>query len=199
MEAIVKSMYKIHKKNSNKINFGLFKGCEYRKFFNEKDDPECAICYKRIYDKVFVCAKPCAKTFHLACMKKMVDQIEENADEENADEDEQKPICYQCCYCRREFDIANYDMSLFIQELEYSRGCGYQVDHAILQVYFNAMMDDETCEYQYDVAIPVDLTFIKTPKVAKRAEFKNKGNTKNTKKRGQQRGQQCLYKGKGRR
>ena len=81
MEAIIKSISDIHIKHSKKINFSLLKVSEYRKTFTE--DPECAICYKRIYNKVFVCEKPCAKTFHPACMENMIDRIEETADEED--------------------------------------------------------------------------------------------------------------------
>jgi hypothetical protein len=180
MVGIVKRLFEFRTEYSNKISFSLLKVFEYRKIFNEKEDPECGICYKHISNKVFVCAKPCSKTFHPVCMEKMIDRIEKIADQE---EDEKK-ICYQCCYCRREFDISNYDTSLFIQELEHSRGCGYYVDDAIRQVYFNSVMYDgcEGFTFEYDMAIPLDLSFIKNPKVAKRSLYKNKINKGNKKK-----------------
>jgi len=46
-----------------KIKFSLLKVFEYKKTFNESDDPECGICYKRISNKVFVCDNPVAKHF----------------------------------------------------------------------------------------------------------------------------------------
>jgi len=182
MEAIIKSISEIQNKHNNKINFSLLNVLEYRKTFNQKDekdekdekkDPECGICYRHISNKVFVCAKPCAKTFHPACLERMIDRIEETTDDH-------KHPCYQCCYCRREFNISHYDTSLFNQELLYSKGCGYYVDDAILLSSFNSVIyDNEDIRYQYSIYIPVDTTYIKKPKQAKRAEFINKNNNKN--------------------
>jgi len=182
MEAsIIKNISDIHTKNSNKIKYILLKVCDYKHTFNEKEDPECAICYKHISNKVFVCAKPCNKTFHPSCMEKLIDRIEETAgdnDSDNDNDDNPKKTCYQCCYCRREFDIANYDTTLFIQELMYAKGCGYHVDYAIAQCILNSMGETDI-SYQYEIYIPMETSNVKLPKQSKRATFKNKNKNKN--------------------
>lgn len=99
-------MDKIQTNINKKIKFSLLKVFEYKKTFNESDDPECAICYKLISNKVFVCEKPCGKTFHRDCLKTMIEHIEINTDEKIRPD-------YKCCYCRRKFNIHDYDLELF--------------------------------------------------------------------------------------
>jgi hypothetical protein len=140
---------------------------------NDCHDTECAICYKRITNKVFICSEPCGKTFHPACMEKMIDQIEENAWQEGDDEDKQTE--YRCCYCRREFDIQNHDIEIFMRHLLGLKAGGYDVSEAIIQAHNNVNalggeVDDST--FEYNIYIPFDKTYIKKPKQAKRAAFK---------------------------
>ena len=163
-------MDKIQTNINKKIKFSLLKVFEYKKTFNESDDPECAICYKLISNKVFVCEKPCGKTFHRDCLKTMIEHIEINTDEKI------RPY-YKCCYCRRKFNIHDYDLELFLQELLFLGNRGYNINDAILHSTFNASNRSETdiCdEVEYSVYFPMDTCYIKTPKLAKRAEFKNK-------------------------
>jgi hypothetical protein len=196
MEAsMIKQISDIYTKNSKLIKYSLLKVCDYKHTFNEKEDPECAICYKHISNKVFVCDKPCNKTFHPSCMEKLIDRIEETADDDDDDDDdddEQKKICYQCCYCRREFDINDYDTKLFIQELMYAKGCGYNIFGALTQCILNGMEEIEG-QCHYDIFIPLETSHVKLPKQSKRATFKNKN--KNTNKHHRQR----VHMNKGRR
>ena len=158
-------------KKNKKIEFTLLKVLEYKKKFNKDENPECDICYKRINNKVFVCADPCNKTFHQTCMETMIEHIESNADEEGKDD-----ACYQCCYCRREFDINAYELALFTQTLLSFKGQGYIVEDAITLSTFNTITHsaDEDMHYQYSIYLPLDTSFIKTPKQSKRGAFKQK-------------------------
>jgi len=151
-------------KTTRKIKFSLLKVFQYKKTFNINEDPECGICYKRISNKLFVCAKPCDKTFHRECIETMIDHIEDNASD------------YRCCYCRRNFDIRDYDLTIFKQRLEYLSGQGYKVDEAVSQSEFNTItLDSESDAYfEYNVYMPLDTAYFKLPKCAKRAEFKKK-------------------------
>ena len=172
-------------KPCKKIKFTILKVFEYKKTFNESADPECGICYKRISNKLFVCAKPCSKTFHQDCLEKMIDHIEDNTTDEKTDPD------YRCCYCRRNFDIRDYDLTLFKQKLAYLSGQGYKVDEAIIQSEFNTVtLDAESDAYfEYNVYLPLDIAYFKLPKLGKHAEFKKKN----------KRLHQHLYKHNGRR
>lgn len=172
---MIKQITDIHTKNSSKIKYSLLKVCDYKHTFNENEDPECAICYKHISNKVFVCDKPCNKTFHPSCMEKLIDRIEETADD---DDEDPKKTCYQCCYCRREFDINHYDTTLFIEQLMYAKGCGYHIHHALIQCMINGMESSDV-SYQYDIFIPMETSHVKLPKQSKRATFKNKSKHKN--------------------
>jgi hypothetical protein len=156
---------------SKKIKFNLLSVSDYKTNFNEEKDPECAICYKRISNKVFVCAKPCNKTFHRDCMEKMIDHIEDNTTT--------KPD-YRCCYCRRNFDIHDYDSILFLQELFYLKNCGYQIESALIQSKFNTELlssqTDEifTDEFEYSVYMDCPKTYIIPRKQSNRSEFRKK-------------------------
>ena len=163
----------------NKVKMSLLKVSEYRmekKDCADCDETECAICYKRINNKVFICPEPCGKTFHPTCMEKMIDQIEENAWQESGDDDEKDPE-YRCCYCRREFDIQNHDIEIFMRHLMGLKAGGYDVNEAIIQAHNNiATMNDGDYDddesFEYNIYIPLDKTFVKKPKQAKRSLFK---------------------------
>jgi hypothetical protein len=165
-------------KKEEKIKMSLLKVSEYRTDQPPSQDcneTECGICYKRIYNKVFICTEPCGKTFHPACMEKMIDQIEENADVDT--EEDEKSIEYRCCYCRREFDIQNHDIELFMRHLLGLKAGGYDVSEAIIQAHNNvAAMDEdsdgEDSTFEYNIYVPLDKTYIKKPKQGKRAVFK---------------------------
>jgi len=165
--------------HATKINYTLLNVGDYKKTFHEENDPECAICYKHISKTVFVCEKPCTKTFHPSCMEKLIEQLEDNTTHEAPNPD------YRCCYCRRKFDIHQYDVSLFLQELKCMEKQGYYVKDAIAESIFNSRFVSVQTqgEYgtfdvlyeKYNVYRPVKYTYyIKFPKISKRAEFKNK-------------------------
>jgi hypothetical protein len=163
----------------NKVKMSLLKVSEYRMEQTHCDETECAICYKRINNKVFICPEPCGKTFHPTCMEKMIDQIEENAWQESGDDDEKDPE-YRCCYCRREFDIQNHDIEIFMRHLMGLKAGGYDVNEAIIQAHNNVndlengdgYDDDDDESFEYNIYIPLDKTFVKKPKQAKRSLFK---------------------------
>ncbi len=171
MTDLIQTLTNVHMMNSKKIKYSLLKVADYRQTFNKSEDPECDICYKRISNKVFVCAEPCSKTFHMACLESMINHLEDNSI------DEGKEIAsYRCCYCRREFDINQYELSIFVQKLLHFKSHGYHIGNAIQSATLNAITyeDDYNTEYSYDVYLPVDSSFIKTPKQSKRATFKQK-------------------------
>lgn len=154
-------------KNENRVKMSLLKVSEYRlgqEPSQDCNDTECAICYKRIYNKVFICTEPCGKTFHPGCMEKMIDQIEENADED-------KRIEYRCCYCRREFDIQNHDIEIFMRHLLGLKAGGYDVNEAIIQAHKNieTLCDDNDTVFDYVIYSSLDMKYVKKPKQAKRA------------------------------
>jgi hypothetical protein len=128
---------------------------------------DCDICYKTINKKYFECGAPCGKVFHIGCIEKMLEQIEETANE--VDEDPN----FRCCYCRRGIDLANYGLQLFAQELVNLHRGSYDVYDAIRRVNFliknNKNPDeDETFDY-YELR---DNAFIKKPKQPKRQNLK---------------------------
>jgi hypothetical protein len=130
-------------------------------------DLECAICYKPINKTYFECGAPCSKTFHTGCMDKMMEQIEETAD----DSDEE-PM-YRCCYCRRDIDSDNYMLQLFAKQLITLQSCSHDVTDALSRVEYlienNQKPDeDESFEY-YELR---DNTFIQKPKQPKRQILK---------------------------
>lgn len=137
----------------------------------EAPEIDCDICYKRIQKNVFVCNEPCNKTFHPACLEKMVDQLEETAWEE------EKEIEYRCCYCRREFDFKAYQRELFGRHLLGLKANGYNVNEAIRQLCQEdeaaiAGNEEEEHDKEYSVYVPLDTSYIKKPKAGKRALFK---------------------------
>jgi len=104
----------------------------------------------------------------------MIDHIEMNTDEKARPD-------YKCCYCRQKFDIHDYDLELFLQELIFLGNRGYNIHDAILHSTLNATTlgdTDISDEVEYSVYFPMDTTYIKTPKFSKRAEFKNKKKNK---------------------
>jgi hypothetical protein len=125
---------------SKKVQLCLLKLADYKlcasfdqpknddQYHSQTQDVECAICFKNICNKVFVCSEPCNKTFHPACLEKMVDQLEETAWEE-----EKKPD-YRCCYCRREFDLRFYQNEIFGRYLLGLKAGGYDVSDAMQQL-----------------------------------------------------------------
>jgi hypothetical protein len=49
----------------------------------------------------------------------MIEHLEDNSIDEG-----KEFACYQCCYCRREFDINRYELELFIQKLLHFKAHG---------------------------------------------------------------------------
>jgi hypothetical protein len=180
-DTIIQTLADVHRQQSKKIKYSLLKVSEYRQTFNTNENPECAICYKNINKKVFVCASPCNKTFHTACLETMIDHLEKNADA-NADVEvgENINVCYKCCYCRREFDINQYELELFLQKLVHYQTHGFHIGSAAETATLNAATyeDDYDTEYQYDIYMPVDSSHVKMPKVSKRSAVK-RGEKKN--------------------
>lgn len=164
--------------HTTKIKYTLLNVGDYKKTFHEEQDPECGICYKHISNKVFVCEKPCNKAFHLGCLDKLIEQLEDNTTQEAPKPD------YRCCYCRRKFDIHEYDLSLFIQELKHMENHGYYVKEAIVESTFNTHFvslqtqgEYSTFDQLYDeysLVFQKNTSYIKHPKFSKHAEFKNK-------------------------
>ena len=159
------------KNEKKKVKMSLLKVSEYRlgqEPSQDCNDTECAICYKRIYNNVFICTEPCGKTFHPGCMEKMIDQIEENTEEDKVFE-------YRCCYCRREFDIQNHDIEIFMRHLLGLKAGGYDVNEAIIQAHKNidTLCDDNDTVFDYVIYSSLDMKYVKKPKQAKRAVFKN--------------------------
>jgi hypothetical protein len=168
METICNSIYAINNKHTKKVKFTLVKVSELTQK-NKVDSLECGICYKHISNKMFICSEPCNKVFHLECLDKMIDRIEDIVD------DVSKKPDYRCCYCRRSFDINNYDLTLFTQELLYLKNIGYKINDVLIQASFNSVIHgDETnyTEYEYELFTPINISHIKSPKKSKRSEFK---------------------------
>jgi hypothetical protein len=131
---------------------------------------DCSICYKKINKKFFVCSAPCGKVFHTSCIEKMLEQIEETANES-----EEEPN-FRCCYCRRDIDIDNYTLQLFAQHLITLHNCSHDASDAIKRVDFliknNEKLDeDESFEYYQLITHGNDM---KKPKQPKRQIFKKK-------------------------
>jgi len=173
MLEFIRTLVRIHTKNSNKIKYNLLNVSDYKQTFNKSEDPDCDICYKRISNKIFVCAEPCCKTFHPACLETMIDHLEDNADNEGKEH-----AFYQCCYCRREFDINQYALDIFVQKLLHFKAHGYSIGNAIETATLNAITyeDDHNTEYIYAIYMPVNTSFIKKPKQSKRSTFKKTKN-----------------------
>ncbi len=130
---------------------------------------ECAICYKRIYNKVFVCTEPCNKTFHPSCLDKMIEQLEETAYE-----NEYKPN-YRCCYCRREMDMKNYSLEILMRHLLELKGQGYYVDDAIQQAIYNSSLEPGSEDFMdtFEYAIYVPTVSFKIPKQSNKSAYKH--------------------------
>jgi len=186
MSDLYQTLAEIHRKNSHKITYDLLNVSDYRKTFNKDENPECGICYKSVNTKVFVCAKPCNKTFHQACLETMIGHLESNADDAG-----QEDACYQCCYCRREFDINSYELELFVQKLMHFKSQGYNIGDAIQQATLNAITyeDDYNTSFQFDIYLPMDIRHVKVPKQSKRAEYKKTRKMMHIRQRGQRQGQ----------
>ena len=88
---------------------------------------ECAICYKRINTNVFICSEPCNKMFHPSCLQKVLQQTEDTFE---SDDENEEPK-HSCCYCRREYDMENYYMEVYLRELKGLQAGGYYVMNAI--------------------------------------------------------------------
>ena len=130
---------------------------------------ECAICYKRIYNKVFVCTEPCNKTFHPDCLDKMIEQLEETAYENEI------KTSYRCCYCRREMDMKNHSLEVFMNQLLELKKQGYYVDDAIKQAIYNSTLEpwSEDFMYTFEYAIYVPIVSFKTPKQSNKSAYKH--------------------------
>ena len=180
-DTIIQTLADVHRQQSKKIKYSYLKVSEYRQLYKLNENPECAICYKNINKKVFVCAAPCNKTFHQACLESMINHLEKNAEAEaDVEVGENINVCYKCCYCRREFDINQYELELFLQKLLHYQTHGFHIGSAVETATLNAATyeDDYNTEYQYDIYMPVDSSHVKMPKVSKRSAVK-RGEKKN--------------------
>ena len=130
---------------------------------------ECAICYKRIYNKVFVCTEPCNKTFHPDCLDKMIEQLEETAYENEI------KTSYRCCYCRREMDMKNHSLEVFMNQLLELKKQGYYVDDAIKQAIYNSTLEPGSEDFMdtFEYAIYVPIVSFKPPKQSNKATYKH--------------------------
>jgi hypothetical protein len=168
--SFIDKVYKLNPTHNNKITLSLMRVCDYVKHHDE-DVLECNICYKRIHNKMFVCSHPCNKIFHQECIEKMIERIDNVSSNTIEDESE---IIYKCCYCCREFDINNYTFELFIYELSKYRSRGYVVSDAMTQAAFDTLIATDYNEqrlYNYNIYTLMDVSYIKTPKQSKRAEY----------------------------
>jgi len=146
---------------------------------------ECAICYQRIHvqkSKLFVCAEPCNKVFHSSCLARMIDQLEDSADQEEADPH------YRCCYCRREFDINYYCLNLVLRELMVFKANGYCVADAVEQAKqdYLALVDapEKPLEnYYYHIETIISSARLKKPKQSKHSMVKQQKNQQFNKRR----------------
>ena len=149
------------KKNSNMKLMMIVKTAEYVEM-------ECSICYTKINKKYFECGEPCGKVFHTGCIEKMLEQIDEHANET-----EEEPN-YRCCYCRRDIDIDNYGLQLVGQHLvELHNCCSYDVIGAIKRIEFliknNQKPDEDESFVYYELR---DNVYMKKPKQPKREILK---------------------------
>ena len=130
---------------------------------------ECAICYKKINKTYFQCGSPCSKVFHAGCIEKMMEQIEESA---NETDDEPN---YRCCYCRRDIEINNYLLQLFAQKLIAIHGETHDIRDALKEVEYkmskNEYLEDDESLLIYEL---IDISYIKKPKQSKQNNPKSK-------------------------
>jgi hypothetical protein len=130
---------------------------------------ECDICYKKINKRYFQCGSPCSKVFHTDCIEKMMEQIEESA---NESDDEPN---YRCCYCRRGIEINNYLLQLLSQKLIAMHGQSHDIRDALKHVEFkmdrNEYIEDDESLIIYEL---IDISYIKKPKQPKRQILKKR-------------------------
>lgn len=131
-------------------------------------EQDCAICYKKINKKYFECSAPCGKVFHTSCIEKMMEQIEETANETDEDAN------FRCCYCRRDIDVDNYMLQLFANHLITLDKTSYDVRDAMKRVAFlmktNEKPDeDESFDYYQLIRY---VNYMKKPKQPKRQILK---------------------------
>ena len=103
---------------------------------------ECAICYKRINEQVFICTEPCNKMFHPSCLQKVIEQTEETF--ESDDETDEPTHC--CCYCRREYDMDNYYMEVYMRELKSLQAGGFYIGDAMDKLMTEGIIDGDNYE-----------------------------------------------------
>ena len=130
---------------------------------------DCDICYKKINKTYFRCGSPCSKVFHTGCIEKMMEQIEESANE--ADDEPN----YRCCYCRRDIEINNYLLQLFAQKLIAIHGETHDIRDALKEVEYkmskNEYLEDDESLLIYEL---IDISYIKKPKQSKRQILKKR-------------------------
>jgi len=148
--------------NIKKSNMKLMRSIK-----NECIHLECSICYKKINKTYFICGEPCSKVFHIACIQKMMDQIEETAYDSIDDPDEEPN--YRCCYCRRDIHYDNYMLQLFEHQFTILHGISYDAQDAIDRINHYIKTDDKKDQEEtfkiYDL---IDMSYIKQPKQPKR-------------------------------
>jgi hypothetical protein len=168
MESTIKQLAAIYNKSdATSIKFRILQLADT----SCNSHTECGICYERITSKTkVVCAEPCNKVFHSFCLDKMIDQIENN-NEDLRDSD------FRCCYCRREFDIHQYDLDILIEELKNMKKLGYHIGDSIQLATINSFLwrntheDDEDAVIYYNIYKP---THRRIHKQFERAHFKHK-------------------------
>ena len=129
----------------------------------------CDICYKKINKTYFQCGSPCSKVFHTNCIEKMMEQIEESA---NETDDEPN---YRCCYCRRDIEINNYLLQLFAQKLIAIHGETHDIRDALKEVEYkisrNEYLEEDESLIIYEL---INISYIKKPKQSKRQILKKR-------------------------
>ena len=132
---------------------------------------ECAICYKRIYTKVFTCSEPCNTAFHPSCIEKMLEQEEKSAYQADI------KVQHRCCYCRRDIDMKNYLLEKYSRELLSYQACGYIISEAVKTITKSLGPDspdlDDESEGDIELILLEKQIFIKKPKKSKKDEYKN--------------------------
>lgn len=169
MESAIKQLAEIYNKDNKVVKFRILKPT-VTKCDNGDSMVECGICYKRITHKTKVmCSEPCNKVFHSACIERMIDQVEQNTGELNEYD-------YRCCYCRRVFDIHQYDLDILIQRLIYSKERGCAIGDSIQSATLNSFLcrdSDDAEPIDYSIYTPMPRIYKKPYKnQSKRAEFK---------------------------
>ena len=132
-------------------------------------DLECSVCCKSINATFFQCSNPCNKVFHVNCIEQMIEQTRESAYEMDT------KAHHRCCYCRREMDMKNHSLEVFMNQLLELKKQGYYVDDAIKQAIYNSTLEPGSEDFMdtFEYAIYVPIVSFKTPKQSNKSAYKH--------------------------